>query len=329
VRSDPTNTAQSDLPKPPNGSTRFAPEGAESARPEGCHVDLTATTGTSVIGIQKTSYSQMSSELASQSTPSALTVTLGGHVIRVSPHRDDRIAFWRKAEAGGWEKSTLRFVRDTTDKDTTFIDIGSWIGPISLVAGALAKRVISLEPDPVTASELEANIALNNAPVEVWRAGIDTVAGSLKLFRKPGIGHPMASSLGDPIGKAIVVAAVTFDDISAAIADRTKKVVVKMDVEGHEFKVGEELVAFLREHRAPINLSLHPAILYRATRRKIGVLGARLQTFVTTKELIDRLASYGRVRQSKTGRPVTLAVLASFVFLRRRPKNFSVDVFPR
>jgi len=50
VRSDPTNNAQSDLPKPPNGSTRFAPEGAESARPEGCHVDLTATTGTSVIG---------------------------------------------------------------------------------------------------------------------------------------------------------------------------------------------------------------------------------------------------------------------------------------
>ena len=83
------------------------------------------------------------------------------------------------------------------------------------------------------------------------------------------------------------------------------------------------------KHSAPINLSVHPAILYRATRRKIGVLGARLQTFVTTKELIDRLASYGRVRQSKTGRPVTLAVLASFVFLRRRPKNFVVDVFPR
>jgi FkbM family methyltransferase len=271
----------------------------------------------------------MSSELASQSTPSALTVTLGGHIIRVSPHRADRKAFWRKAEAGGWEESTLRFVRDTTDKETTFIDIGAWIGPISLVAGALAKRVIALEPDPVAASELEANIALNNAPVEVWRAGIDTVAGSLKLFAKVDFGDSMVSALGDHTAKAIDVAAVTFDDIGAAIANRTEKVVVKMDVEGHEFKVGEQLVAFLRKYSAPVNLSLHPAILYRETCRRIGVLGARWQTFVTTKDLIDRLDSYGHVRLSKTGRPVTLAVLASFVFLRRRPKNFCVDVFPR
>jgi cytoskeletal protein CcmA (bactofilin family) len=50
VLSDPTNNAQSNLPKPPNGSTRFAPEGTASAWPEGCRVDPAATTGTSVIG---------------------------------------------------------------------------------------------------------------------------------------------------------------------------------------------------------------------------------------------------------------------------------------
>ncbi len=48
--SDPTNNAQSNLPKPPNGSTRFTPEGTASAWPEGCRVDPAATTGTSVIG---------------------------------------------------------------------------------------------------------------------------------------------------------------------------------------------------------------------------------------------------------------------------------------
>jgi cytoskeletal protein CcmA (bactofilin family) len=50
VLSNPTNNAQSNLPKPPNGSTRFAPEGTASAWSEGCRVDPAATTGFSVIG---------------------------------------------------------------------------------------------------------------------------------------------------------------------------------------------------------------------------------------------------------------------------------------
>lgn len=256
-----------------------------------------------------------------------MKVVLGGHEIRVSP-RTERAAFWRKAEAGGWEEATLRFVRDTTDADTTFVDIGAWIGPISLLAGARAKRVIAIEPDPVAARELEEIVALNDAPIEIWHAGIDAAKGSLRLYAKTGFGDTMTSSLGDPAGEAIGVAAVTFDDISAAIADSVGKVVVKMDVEGHEFRVGEQLVAFARRHRAALNLSLHPAILYRDHRRRKGPFRARLETFRATKALIDRLATHGPVLLSKTGRPVTLPLIAAFVFLRRRPKNFSVNILP-
>ncbi|KAB2938403.1 MAG: FkbM family methyltransferase [Hyphomicrobium sp.] len=278
-----------------------------------------------------TAIPHISPELIGQLAPLGMTIMLGGRVIRVSAQRAERIAFWHKAESGAWEDCTLRFVKDTTDRETTFIDIGAWIGPIAVVAGALAKRVIAVEPDPVAASELEENVALNNAPVEVWRAGIDTGSGSLKLFAKTGFGGSMTSSLGDPSSESISVATVSFDDITAAITSRAGnagRVVLKMDVEGHEFTVGEQLVAFARKHRAPMNLSLHPAIFYRAARRTEGPLAARLQTFLATKTLLDRLASYGRVRVSKTGQPLTLPLLASFVFLRRRPKNFSVDVFP-
>jgi FkbM family methyltransferase len=269
----------------------------------------------------------MSLALSSHLGPSALTVSLGGHRIRVSP-RAGRAAFWRKAEAGGWEDATLRFVEATTDADTIFIDIGAWIGPVSLLAAARAKRVIAIEPDPVAALELEEIVALNEAPVEIWRAGIDAAKGSLRLYAKTGFGDTMTSSLGDPSGEAIGVSAVTFEDISAAIGSGPEKVVVKMDVEGHEFKVGDQLVAFARKHGAPLNLSLHPAILYRAARRGTGPLRARLKTFLATRALIARLATHGKVRLAKTGEPLTLRLLAAFVFLRRRPKNFSVDVLP-
>jgi FkbM family methyltransferase len=118
----------------------------------------------------------------------------------------------------GWEESTLRFVMETTDEQTTFIDIGAWIGPVSLVASARAKRVIAIEPDPATASELEEIVALNNAPVEVWRAGIDGPGRSLRLFKRAGF---VASSLDDPSAEAMDVSVVSFDDIGAAIANPT------------------------------------------------------------------------------------------------------------
>ncbi|MGI9403788.1 MAG: bactofilin family protein [Hyphomicrobium sp.] len=46
----PASKVQSKLPKPPNGSTRFAPQGSASGRAEGSSVDPAAATGTSVIG---------------------------------------------------------------------------------------------------------------------------------------------------------------------------------------------------------------------------------------------------------------------------------------
>jgi FkbM family methyltransferase len=246
--------------------------------------------------------------------PSPLSVSLQGHPIRVAPSQPSHAEFWRNVAA--------------TDENTTFIDIGAWIGAVSLLAGARAKRVIALEPDPVAQRELEANIALNDAPIELWRAGIDNGEGSLRLFANTGFGDAMTSSLGDPSGEAITVATVSFDDIGAALAGSSGKVVVKMDVEGHEFKVGDQLIAFARSHGATLNLSLHAAILYRSLRRNKGPLRARVATFLATKKLLDGLASCGRVRLNKTGQPITLPRLASFMFLRRRPKNFSVDVLP-
>src|SRR5262245_2468363 len=84
---------------------------------------------------------------------SPLTISLQGHRLRVAPSQPSHEAYWRNVEAGHWEETTLRFVVAATDKDTTFIDIGAWIGAVSLLAGARAKRVISLEPDPIAQRE--------------------------------------------------------------------------------------------------------------------------------------------------------------------------------
>jgi hypothetical protein len=61
----------------------------------------------------------------------------------------------------------------------------------------------------------------------------------------------------------------------------------------------------------------------------MGPLRARLQVFKDTRALLGKLAAGADVHWSKTGRRITPMHVASFVFLRRFPKNFSVNVLPQ
>lgn len=45
--------------------------------------------------------------------------------------------FWKDE---GWERFTYYCIKNFSNSNKTFIDIGSWIGPISLVASKLNKN---------------------------------------------------------------------------------------------------------------------------------------------------------------------------------------------
>ncbi len=178
--------------------------------------------------------------------------------------------------------------------------------------------------------ELEELVALNDMPIEVWRAGINAGTGSLKIYSTSGFGDTVTSALGNSANaKSVDVDCVTFDDITNALGVPPGKVVVKIDVEGHEFSIGEAFAAFVHRHRAVGHLSVHSGILYHNLRRRMGPPRARLQVFKDTRALLGKLAAGADVRWSKTGRRITPMHVASFVFLRRFPKNFSVNVLPQ
>jgi predicted O-methyltransferase YrrM len=79
----------------------------------------------------------------------------------VEPMDRGQREFWDRYEAVAWEPETLSILRAHLDGRTTFVDIGSWIGPTTLFAAAHARRVIALEPDPVALRQLRRNISLN------------------------------------------------------------------------------------------------------------------------------------------------------------------------
>lgn len=264
--------------------------------------------------------------LASQVSASPLSIKYHGQVFCVLPR--EHLDFWRSAESGQWDELTPAFIKRTTNRDTYFVDIGAWIGPLTLFAGTLAKKVLAIEPDPVIAAVLQENVRLNDLPIEVRQAGIHSRPGQLALFSKTGTRDNMASSLGNPTSTQIEVPGLTFDDIAAEIGDHTGNVVVKMDVEGHEFEVGQQLAKFAKRFNASLTVSVHGGILYRSLCHHHNVFAARRKTFETCRKLIDSLRSVGTPYYVKTRKPVTLARLASFVFLRATPKNFTVEVVP-
>ena len=259
-------------------------------------------------------------------TPSPTrAVVLEGERFEIVAGRPDIAAFWQKADAGRWEGDTFAFVRQHVGAQTTFVDVGAWIGPISLYASRHAGRVLALEPDPVAHGDLMLNVRANGAKVEILNVGIDTTEGELTLYAPTGLGQSTTSSFSTEGAAAITVKTMTFDQISDRLA-ATDEVAVKVDIEGHEYRMIDAIVAFARRHQAPLHISLHPRSFYTDSRRASDPFTARLATWRATGELVRKLAALGPVTMSASGAAFSRGLLFKFLFLRRLIKNFSLTV---
>lgn len=255
------------------------------------------------------------------------TLDLHGRPVRVISATPGAAAFWRKVAEGRWETDTFEFIDRHVSAGTVFIDIGAWIGPITLYAAPVARQVIALEPDPVAWASLERNVALNPGPIELWHAALGLTPGELELFAADGFGRSVTSALGAPGAESIRVPVRTFDDLDQAIPPGAP-IAVKVDIEGYEYELFDALLAFVQRRGGALHLSLHPRNHAGANQAAMGLWRARLDTWRRTWRMIERLGEYGRVTSLLTGRPVTRGELFRRILLRGRPKNFSVEVAP-
>jgi FkbM family methyltransferase len=258
-----------------------------------------------------------------QDAEKKVRVRLGGRVCWVSASKPNSARFWGEVDRGVWEESTFRFIDALTSERTTFVDVGAWIGPITLYASRQANRVIALEPDPVALLELKDNVAANVGNVDVWGAAVSSQAGTMNVYAPGEFGDSSTSSFGG--GKSTLVKTVTFADIDVAI-DASSNVVLKVDIEGHEYRIMEDLVQFAQMRRAPVHLSLHPRAIWLSKKLARGRLLARVDAYSETISALRKLAALGRV-SCETGESVGRWFVFRKVFLHsRRPKNFAVEV---
>lgn len=144
---------------------------------------------------------------------------------------------------GIYEPTLSRFLRDELRAGDVFADVGAHIGVHALRAARHLEdmgggHVIAFEPAPDSAEKLRSAARNNQLDVEVVECGLSNRPGRVALYADPRYA-PEDAGVRSMHGTGAVIAeveTVTLDAWAKA-HDLARLDVVKIDVEGHEFRV--------------------------------------------------------------------------------------------
>jgi FkbM family methyltransferase len=211
-----------------------------------------------------------------------------------------------------------------------FLDIGANIGWYTLVASTVIKfpgRILAFEPRPDTAANLRRTIAENNlySLVDLHEAGLAESAGSATLIWETGTANPGGSHLATRDFSIQCehahIKLMRLDDLELDGCD-----IIKMDVEGAEFRVINGGEALLQRHQPIVLSELHPEQLQRVSG-------------VTPRDYIARMADFGyECRLIEIDHPPTLISdfpemvdrrIVNVVFTPQQRSNEIADIISR
>src|SRR6187399_3421197 len=191
------------------------------------------------------------------------TITFRGKEINYS--NLERRAFWHLLAVNRWEPETFDVIDKYVKPGTNFIDIGSWISPISIYASMLGANVYSIDPDPVAWEEGVINQAVNKCTgITNFNMAISD-DDALQVLNSQTIGG-MGNSESSLIERKNVGDTLTVETKRLSTFLTEQKLIgadlfIKMDIEGGEALVFPEAHQFLKEHKPTIYFSIHPAFL--------------------------------------------------------------------
>ena len=160
-----------------------------------------------------------------------------------------------------YEHLETAVLRAVLRNDDTFIDIGANIGWYTIIASTIITppgSIIAFEPRPETAANLRLSLEENRLTdlVRLFEAGLADHAQQAKLTWLAGTDNPGGSHLGsgDSVGSEFAeISLITLDSLELSRCD-----VIKMDVEGAEFRVIKGGEQTLRAQQPLILSELHP-----------------------------------------------------------------------
>lgn len=172
--------------------------------------------------------------------------------------------YWKRIESNTYEPDTQGFVISNSDSETDFMDIGAANGAMSILAALQGARVKSYEPDPTIFSVLKKNIESNPKfcdLVELSESAVSDVNSEI-LFQKNSAPEILSSIIfsGSTQTTHKVNVKSLIDEINSFNTNSSRRLVIKMDIEGAEWKILRNLhvLRTLASHNATLLLAVHP-----------------------------------------------------------------------
>ncbi len=176
---------------------------------------------------------------------------------------DDQPTFWDRVASGTWEAGTFAALDAHVGPGTVVLDLGAWVGPISLYAAGLGARVVAAEADPAALDQLRRNLAANPdlaARVTVVPRAVAPLAGTVAFGARRKPGDSMSSILLAEAGRGWTAEAITPGEL-ARLVEPAVRLFVKLDIEGGEYGLLPAMAPLLAHQYPVILVSFHPGIL--------------------------------------------------------------------
>ena len=179
---------------------------------------------------------------------------------------DDQPTFWDRVAAGEWEPGTLATLRRLLGPGTLFLDLGAWVGPLTLLAARARARVLAVEADPAAFGQLVRNLVVNPdlaAAVTPLLRAVAPGPGLVRLGARRKPGDSMSSVLLAGSAESWDAVAITPDELATHLRPG-ERLVAKLDIEGGEYDVLPTVARLIDRPGASLLVSLHPAFLAEA-----------------------------------------------------------------
>lgn len=210
--------------------------------------------------------------------------------VAATPRYDE---FWDWFESDDWEPETVAVLGRLLEPESTYLDLGAWIGPTVLLAAKACARVVCVEPDPVAREELCRNLGLNpdvehRTAVHGFAVAAEDGTATMSADRAGGsLSTLIASRDAQERWQVRAVAIAPF----LASSEASDATLIKIDVEGAEYELVPAMAEYIGLRRPSIFLATHPNVILDksslATRLTSG-----LRALVWNRRMLRVLLSY-------------------------------------
>ncbi len=168
-------------------------------------------------------------------------------------HKD----FW-KLFVSKWEEENRNALADFIDDETVVVDLGAWVGPLTLLSATLgAKHVYAYEPDPTAYAFLEKNCDANpqlKNKINIADKAIGKNDG--EIYMGPLSGRSLGDSTTSTEGTNLIpVPSISVETMRTEChLDQANKICIKIDIEGSEKYVLPNIAKMLADINKPFLL---------------------------------------------------------------------------